>query len=308
MREDQDDFGPSPPVPSESSARLSVPDDRITALPTKLVPGGNTGQDTLDKRGPFRGLWLSKRALVGGACALLVLFVVGSVWAYRAQQQQQLEAERRLQWVLEDERRELERRLEDERFELERRLENERRELEWLIEDERQRANEERFRAELVRKLQQQNAVNPGLPVLVPFAANADENAVRPDISLYDSSGKAVAYITPDSTIYLWGGKPVAYLTNDPAGGSHVYGFNGKHLGWFVQNLVHDHTGKAAGGTKAAVAHAAGGFTQPESLKGVRQLKPLKNLEELAPLRPVFFPFWSATPLRFLLYTGATGM
>ncbi len=34
-------------------------------------------------------------------------------------------------------------------------------------------------------------------------------------------------------TIYLWGGKPVAYLSAESDDGFHVYGFNGKHLGWF---------------------------------------------------------------------------
>src|SRR5688572_26881952 len=42
------------------------------------------------------------------------------------------------------------------------------------------------------------------------------------DINLYDSAGKAVAYIAADQglTIYLWSGKPCAYLVEED-----IYGF-----------------------------------------------------------------------------------
>ncbi|HEV2349528.1 MAG TPA: hypothetical protein VG028_06735 [Terriglobia bacterium] len=60
------------------------------------------------------------------------------------------------------------------------------------------------------------------------------------EVDLYDSSARAVAYIASDKdlTIYLWSGKPVAYLEDDS-----IYGFNGKHLGWFLKGTVHDHDG-----------------------------------------------------------------
>ena len=55
-------------------------------------------------------------------------------------------------------------------------------------------------------------------------------SALTQEISLYDSVGEAVAYIDSDDelNIYLWRGKPVAYLEHIS-----LYGFNGKHLGWF---------------------------------------------------------------------------
>ena len=54
-------------------------------------------------------------------------------------------------------------------------------------------------------------------------------------------------------TIYMWSGEPVAYLMNDSAGGYHVYGFNGKHLGWFVGSVVRNHRGDAAGGVTSVL-------------------------------------------------------
>jgi 4-fold beta-flower domain-containing protein len=56
------------------------------------------------------------------------------------------------------------------------------------------------------------------------------------ETTLFSSQGKPTAYIADDSTIYLWSGKPVAYLYPDSVNdGLNIYGFNGKHLGWFCE-------------------------------------------------------------------------
>jgi hypothetical protein len=63
--------------------------------------------------------------------------------------------------------------------------------------------------------------------------------------TLYNKNGEAVAYITDDfhSTIYLWEGEPAAYLYED----EHVYGFNGRHLGWFRGEVLFNHRGERIG-------------------------------------------------------------
>jgi len=88
-------------------------------------------------------------------------------------------------------------------------------------------------------------------------------NAYAREISIYDSEGEAVAYIdtSEDFTIYLWKGKPVAYLD-----GSSVYGFNGKHLGWFKDGIIWDHKGYGVGFVKGAVNK----LTKLEKLKGLK--------------------------------------
>ncbi|MBN2123050.1 MAG: hypothetical protein JW821_02045 [Deltaproteobacteria bacterium] len=65
------------------------------------------------------------------------------------------------------------------------------------------------------------------------------------DTTLFDKSGEAIAYIASDyrGTIYLWEGEPVAYLHEE----THVYGFNGRHLGWFVDGILYDHAGQRVG-------------------------------------------------------------
>ena len=121
------------------------------------------------------------------------------------------------------------------------------------------------------------------------------------DVTLFDSNGRAVAYIALDDemTIYLWGGKPVAYLDSDSRGGFHVYGFNGNHLGWFIGGVIRDHRGDAACAIKEMFQS-----TQPEPFKSFKEFKPFKSFKEFAPFRPAFSSTFSNTTCQFLLASG----
>lgn len=85
------------------------------------------------------------------------------------------------------------------------------------------------------------------------------------DVSLFDSRGLPVAYIDTDDkrTIYLWNGAPVAYLENRNSGAFNVWGFNGKHLGWFEKGAIWDRSG----GATCAVREAFPGITSIEANK-----------------------------------------
>lgn len=134
--------------------------------------------------------------------------------------------------------------------------------------------------------------------ILTASTASADD-----EVSLFNFRGKADAYIAfdDDLNIYLWDGKPVAYLEKDgDDGGYHVYGFNRKHLGWFVSGIVWDHEGLGS----CAVREALPSGTQLEPLKSLRQLTPLKSLTRFAPFRPHFKGSFGDTPCRFLLAEG----
>jgi len=67
------------------------------------------------------------------------------------------------------------------------------------------------------------------------------------ETTLFDAQGESVAYLTDDydRTIYLWDGHPVAYLYEQ----RHVYGFNGRHLGWFIDQILYDENGERLGFT-----------------------------------------------------------
>ena len=65
--------------------------------------------------------------------------------------------------------------------------------------------------------------------------------------TLFDKDGEAVAYIVDDyhETVYMWDGIPVAYLYND----EHIYGINGRHLGWLINEVIYDGQGERIGFT-----------------------------------------------------------
>lgn len=67
------------------------------------------------------------------------------------------------------------------------------------------------------------------------------------EMTLFNKNGEAVAYITDDynQTIYLTDGHPVAYLYED----THIYGINGRHLGWFTDDIVFNNKGERIGFT-----------------------------------------------------------
>ena len=134
--------------------------------------------------------------------------------------------------------------------------------------------------------------------LLAIFACSA---LAQDELSLFDGKGRASAYIVADDdlTIYLWSGDPVAYLVKDGGREFHVYGFNGKHLGWFVRGIVRDHDGAAACALKDVISSP-----QLEPLKSLKSLMPLKSLKELVPLRPLFSNDWGELPCRFFLSQG----
>jgi hypothetical protein len=87
----------------------------------------------------------------------------------------------------------------------------------------------------------------------------------------------------------------VAYLDKNS-----VYGFNGKHLGWFIQGAIYDHDGKVV---TAVRAH----FTAPPSApppRGFKQFKPFKSFQEFKPFQPFLNTTWSDTPANLYFLQG----
>ena len=122
-------------------------------------------------------------------------------------------------------------------------------------------------------------------------------NVCAEEISLYDNKGEAVAYIdvVDELTIYLWSGKPVAYLD-----GENIYGFNGKHLGWYSDGAIIDHRGDAP----CVLKERFSGFTKFESFKSFKQFKPFKSFKEFAPFKPFESNRLSSEPCSIFLFRG----
>lgn len=122
------------------------------------------------------------------------------------------------------------------------------------------------------------------------------------EVSLFSSQGEAVAYIdiSDELTIYLWDGTPVAYLDEDISGGYNVYGFNGTHLGWFVNGVIRDHRGDASCAVKEVMK-----TTKFEPFKSFKSFKPFKSFKSFAPMRPFFSNSFGQISCKFLLMTGS---
>ena len=105
---------------------------------------------------------------------------------------------------------------------------------------------------------------------------------------LYDTEGEAVAYIASDyeETIYLWDGVPSAYLYED----AHVYGINGRHLGWFKGEVIYNNDGDRVGFTST---------TCPVSIAKPRPKGKQAPKDEIRPR-------WSAPPLPKLSFRLAS--
>jgi hypothetical protein len=102
--------------------------------------------------------------------------------------------------------------------------------------------------------------------------------------TLFDKNGEAVAYIRDDyhETVYMWDGYSVAYLYND----QHVYGINGRHLGWFINEVIYNDQGERIGFTSN---------TCPVTIAKEPVKTERRTMDEIRPK-------WSAPPLPKLTF------
>lgn len=129
-----------------------------------------------------------------------------------------------------------------------------------------------------------------------PSAAGKGPN----EITLFGPHGEPKAYVatSDDNTIYSFHGRPLAYVDEN----SNVYGFNGRHLGWFEDGIIWDHRGLKVGFTSSACP----AFTRFEPFKGFKQFKPFKAFKAFAPFKPFKSLSNSSTDLLTFLEEGAS--
>jgi hypothetical protein len=119
--------------------------------------------------------------------------------------------------------------------------------------------------------------------------------------ALFNSGGDPVAYISNEARkiIFLWDGHPVAYLY-----GHQVYGFNGRHLGWFIKGVVFDTEGKRIGFTSNTSPLPAS--QEPPKAKKYALAK-MEPREEPPPLPDLGFNY-SEEDLEAFLKSGEVGL
>lgn len=93
------------------------------------------------------------------------------------------------------------------------------------------------------------------------------------EITLFDQYGKPTAYLDnmDENTIWLWDGRAVAYLD-----GAAVIGWNGNHLGWFINGVIYDVLGYQAGFTSETCPR----FLKFEPFKKFKKFKRFKRFKK----------------------------
>lgn len=98
------------------------------------------------------------------------------------------------------------------------------------------------------------------------------------ETSLYGTDGRASMYIADDGeTIYTWDGYAVCYLYNEK-----IYGWCGKHLGWFLNGIIYDLDGYPIGYTRETSPR----ILYTERTKWTKKTKCTKYIKRSAKTRP----------------------
>jgi hypothetical protein len=118
------------------------------------------------------------------------------------------------------------------------------------------------------------------------------------ETTLFNKNGKAVAYIADDGeTIFNWDGRAVAYLVEDK-----VYGWNGKHLGWYNEGTIFDIFGLRSGFVRPKSPIP----THGEPIKPAKQIKPARGSRQMAVSKPVLCYGYSGRSLEEILEEGVS--
>lgn len=109
--------------------------------------------------------------------------------------------------------------------------------------------------------------------------------------SLYDSGGRAVAYVDNDGTsIYLFDGTAVGWIDK-----ADVYAYSGRYLGWIQDGWVFDRAGHRAfftDATKGGPAKPARGSRPPRADRAARRVR---GVRQTKPPRPACALAWAAS-------------
>jgi len=118
------------------------------------------------------------------------------------------------------------------------------------------------------------------------------------ELTFYDRYGKPVAYTEDNIHIHLFDGGAVAYISGDS-----IYSYSGKHLGFFEDGWVRDHSGDCVFFTETA---RGSGPVKPvksiKSVKSVKSIRSVKGVMEVKPVKSVISLSWSDLSGRQFFY------
>ncbi|MDD2716425.1 MAG: ankyrin repeat domain-containing protein [Candidatus Wallbacteria bacterium] len=126
------------------------------------------------------------------------------------------------------------------------------------------------------------------------------------EIALHDMSGNASAYIdnsgvqskNKSKPIFLWDGRLVGFLMD--AGLLHIYGANGRHLGFLIDGKIFNHQGEIEGFIKGFLFRR----TNVETIKNTRKYCEISKAFEKAPQLCRLTENWAVDSLETFLLLG----
>jgi hypothetical protein len=105
---------------------------------------------------------------------------------------------------------------------------------------------------------------------------------------LFDSVGRAVAFLRDDARVISLTGQHVAWIR-----GQHIYDYQGRHRGWWYG----DHARGPDGGVMVWLRNARLGIVRPipqiPPIPPIPAIPPLRPLPSLPPLKPLKRMGWS---------------
>jgi hypothetical protein len=117
------------------------------------------------------------------------------------------------------------------------------------------------------------------------------------ELSLYDTNGRATMYIADDGeTVYDWDGYAKCYIIDEE-----IYGWRGKHLGWFSDSFIYNLDGYRIGYTKEASPR----ILYTEWTKSTKKTQWTKSQRRTAHQKPTFRSSESTIPLAEYLSSDA---
>jgi hypothetical protein len=82
---------------------------------------------------------------------------------------------------------------------------------------------------------------------------------------------------------------------------THIYGFNGKHLGWYENGIFYDSEGDVVG----FFENASSNKVSVPSPKGIKQITQIKSIEEISTIQPILGLSCSKTPITIFFRLGS---
>lgn len=104
----------------------------------------------------------------------------------------------------------------------------------------------------------------------------------------YDKAGTPCCYSDDFEHIYGFDGKPLGYILSGK-----VWNYNGTYLGQFINNWIIDRNGLYMFFSENAIGGPLKPLRKLAPLKSMKQLRPLKSIRELPPLPPTLKNAWS---------------